>query len=208
MVRSPRAYMSVTARSERPIRRWISMVRPPWPPPAASRRMRSPVERGSMPYSAVIQPWPEPFSQRGTPLAMRGGADHVGVAHLDQARALGVGQVVPGDAGGAQLVGVRGRPARSITSFPFGRRRSRRPGRPPPSRPGPTVCDVADGLAQEAGADLGELPGDVAEVETSVAAPVAPRVASRRSRSSSASAIVGRLGQGLGRIHQLHVRAP
>ena len=47
------------------------MVRPPWPPPpAASRRMRSPVERGSMPYSAVIQPWPEPFSQRGMPLAM------------------------------------------------------------------------------------------------------------------------------------------
>ena len=41
---------------ERPIRRWISCVRPPCLPAAASRRVRSWVARGSMPYSAVTQP--------------------------------------------------------------------------------------------------------------------------------------------------------
>ncbi|MNT21760.1 hypothetical protein D3C72_1571080 [compost metagenome] len=46
------------ARSERPISRWISCVRPPCLPAAASRFMRSPVARGSMPYSAVTQPLP------------------------------------------------------------------------------------------------------------------------------------------------------
>ena len=32
-----------------------------------SRCLRSPVEAGSIPYSAVTQPRPEPTSQRGTP---------------------------------------------------------------------------------------------------------------------------------------------
>ena len=41
-------------------------MRPPCLPEAASRRMRSPVERGSMPYSAVTQPLPELRSQAGT----------------------------------------------------------------------------------------------------------------------------------------------
>src|SRR5690606_28792969 len=63
---SPSACRSTTARSERPIRRWISSVRPPCLPDDASRRMRSPVERGSMPYSAVTQPLPELRSQDGT----------------------------------------------------------------------------------------------------------------------------------------------
>src|SRR5215470_11095131 len=63
--RSPRAVMSTTARSERPIRRWISWVRPLWRPLEASRRVRSKVARGSMPYSAVIQPRPWPLSQGG-----------------------------------------------------------------------------------------------------------------------------------------------
>src|SRR6266511_183995 len=66
-VRSPRASRSYAARRERPTRRWISTVRPPWRPERASRCMRSPVEAGSIPYSAVIQPRPEPMSQRGTP---------------------------------------------------------------------------------------------------------------------------------------------
>ena len=48
----------VTARSERPIRRWISCVRPDCLPRAASRAVRVLVERGSMPYSAVTQPLP------------------------------------------------------------------------------------------------------------------------------------------------------
>ena len=63
---SPSAFMSTTERSERPIRRWISSVRPPWRPDEASRRIRSPVERGSMPYSAVTQPLPELRIQPGT----------------------------------------------------------------------------------------------------------------------------------------------
>ena len=42
------------ARKLRPIRRWISTVRPDCLPAEASRRVRSEVARGSMPYSAVI----------------------------------------------------------------------------------------------------------------------------------------------------------
>ena len=63
---SPSAFMSVTERSARPIRRWISWVRPDCLPSAASRRPRVWVARGSMPYSPVTQPSPLPFFQRGT----------------------------------------------------------------------------------------------------------------------------------------------
>ena len=65
-VRSPSAFMSTTARSERPIRRWISWVRPEGRPCVASRCVRVVVARGSMPYSAVIQPSPLPFRNGGT----------------------------------------------------------------------------------------------------------------------------------------------
>ena len=64
--RSPNKVMSTTARSERPIRRWISWVRPDCLPAAASRRMRLAVEAGSIPYSAVTQPWPLPRKKGGT----------------------------------------------------------------------------------------------------------------------------------------------
>ena len=64
--RSPSAFMSITARIERPIRRWISWVRPDCLPCAASRRPRVWVARGSMPYSAVTQPWPRPRRNGGT----------------------------------------------------------------------------------------------------------------------------------------------
>src|SRR6266566_1503461 len=64
--RSPSASRSTAARKERPIRRWISTVRPPCLPAAASRRVRSRVARGSMPYSAVTQPLPWPLSQGGS----------------------------------------------------------------------------------------------------------------------------------------------
>src|SRR5712691_3242981 len=64
--RSPMASSSTTARSERPISRWISSVRPVWRPPDASRRVRSSVARGSMPYSAVIQPRACPLSHGGS----------------------------------------------------------------------------------------------------------------------------------------------
>src|SRR5579863_5462314 len=66
MVRSPRAFRSATARSERPMRRWISCVRPLCRPRAASRAVRVCVARGSMPYSAVIHPWPLPRRKAGT----------------------------------------------------------------------------------------------------------------------------------------------
>ena len=62
-----RRHDRTTARRERPIRRWISCVRPDCLPAAASRRMRSWVERGSMPYSAVTQPLPEPSQERAAP---------------------------------------------------------------------------------------------------------------------------------------------
>ena len=67
MVRSPSAFRSTTARSERPMSRWISCVRPLCLPRAASRACRVWVARGSMPYSAVTQPWPLPRRNGGTP---------------------------------------------------------------------------------------------------------------------------------------------
>ncbi|MNX44492.1 hypothetical protein D3C86_749800 [compost metagenome] len=66
MVRSPKAARSNTARIERPMRRWISCVRPVCLPLAASRLLRVWVARGSMPYSAVTQPSPLPFLCGGT----------------------------------------------------------------------------------------------------------------------------------------------
>src|SRR5690606_41589404 len=66
MVFSPSAVRSMAARRLRPIRREISTVRPCCLPLAASRCMREPVERGSMPYSAVTQPWPLPRRNGGT----------------------------------------------------------------------------------------------------------------------------------------------
>ena len=64
--RSPSASRSTVARKLRPIRRWISTVRPFCLPAEASRRVRSSVARGSMPYSAVTQPRPWPLSQGGS----------------------------------------------------------------------------------------------------------------------------------------------
>ena len=59
--RSPSLVRSTIARSARPIRRWISWVRPEAWPTVTSRRVRSVVARGSMPYSAVTQPAPLPL---------------------------------------------------------------------------------------------------------------------------------------------------
>ncbi|SLC96359.1 Uncharacterised protein [Mycobacteroides abscessus subsp. massiliense] len=67
MVFSPNADKSIQARSERPIRRLISWVRPPTRPLTDSRSLRVCVEAGSIAYSAVSQPSPEPLRQRGTP---------------------------------------------------------------------------------------------------------------------------------------------
>ncbi len=68
MVRGPSALRSTTARSERPISRWISDERPSSRPAEMSRCLRSIVEYGSMLYSAVSQPPPTfwYFIHRGT----------------------------------------------------------------------------------------------------------------------------------------------
>ena len=58
IVRSPSASMSTAARRLRPIRRWISALRPASLSLSMSRRERSRFARGSMEYSAVTQPWP------------------------------------------------------------------------------------------------------------------------------------------------------
>src|ERR1700687_1096075 len=58
IVRGPRATRSMTARKLRPIKRWISCVRPPTRPRAASRAMRVGLDPGSIPYSAVTHPFP------------------------------------------------------------------------------------------------------------------------------------------------------
>src|SRR5580658_6022143 len=65
-VRSPSSAASTTARSERPIRRWISWVRPEGLPLFTSRGVRLVVARGSMEYSAVTQPLPLPRRNCGT----------------------------------------------------------------------------------------------------------------------------------------------
>ena len=63
---SPRALRSTTVRSERPIRRWISCVRPEGRPFVDSLCVRVEVARGSIPYSEVIQPSPWPLRKGGT----------------------------------------------------------------------------------------------------------------------------------------------
>ena len=63
IVRSPRCERSMAARSERPMRRWISWLRP-----ETRRAIRSGLEPGSMAYSAVTQPSSEPLRHRGTPV--------------------------------------------------------------------------------------------------------------------------------------------
>src|ERR1700753_4343910 len=66
MVRSPSCFRATTARMARPMSRWISCVRPLWRPRLASRGVRVRVERGSMLYSAVTQPLPDPLVKPGT----------------------------------------------------------------------------------------------------------------------------------------------
>src|SRR5690625_794074 len=55
------------ARCDRPTTRLYAWVRPPTRPLTDSRSERVWVAAGSMAYSAVSQPCPEPLRQRGTP---------------------------------------------------------------------------------------------------------------------------------------------
>ena len=65
-LRSPSAARSTTDRSERPISRWISMVRPEGAAFETSRGVRVAVARGSMEYSAVTHPLSAPRRNHGT----------------------------------------------------------------------------------------------------------------------------------------------
>ena len=105
MVRSPSAFKSNTARIERPIRRWISCVRPLCLPRAASRSLRVWVDARQ---HAVLGRDPALAAAalvRGHLLLHRGGAQHLGGAELDQHRAFGMDGEAARDADGAQLVG-------------------------------------------------------------------------------------------------------
>src|ERR1700745_49559 len=89
----------------RPIRRWISTVRPPCLPAAASRRVRSSVARGSMPYSAVTQPRALRLEPGRQAFFQGGGDQHMGVAEFDHAGTLGVFDDAAFQRDGAQLIG-------------------------------------------------------------------------------------------------------
>ena len=121
IVRSPSAAKSTTPRIERPMSRWISIVRPSGRPRVASRSLRWPVDAGSIPYSAVTHPVPRPAIQRGTDSV----TDAVQITRVSP----WVMSAEPGrrrdeagvDARGAQTVGV------AVVGAPASR--SHRPGR-------------------------------------------------------------------------------
>src|SRR5512145_877816 len=66
IVRLPKEVRSTTDRNERPMRRWISWVRPPTLPAADSRGVRVKVDRGIIAYSEVTQPCSEFLRNLGT----------------------------------------------------------------------------------------------------------------------------------------------
>src|SRR3990172_4995342 len=66
IVLSPREARSTPARSDLPISRWISCVRPWTLPVRPSRWLRVSVARGSIAYSAVTHPFPDPRRKGGT----------------------------------------------------------------------------------------------------------------------------------------------
>ena len=137
MVFSPRALVSMMERSERPMRREISWVRPPILPLTDSRSERVLVARGSMAYSAVTQPRPSPLSQRGTP-SVREAVHRTRVlpnsiraepsACLDQPRVMLIGRSWSGVRPSARMTGV------AIASEVM-RLAYRAPAPPPPARP-------------------------------------------------------------------------
>jgi len=86
--RSPKASRSRVARNERPIRRWISTVRPFCLPAEASRRVRSSVARGQHavfgrdPAAALaLEPWRHPCFERRR-------HQHMGIAEFNHAGSL------------------------------------------------------------------------------------------------------------------------
>ncbi len=103
--RSPSATRSTAARSERPIRRWISTVRPPCLPAEASRRVRSSggarqhaVFGGDPAAALALQPGRQALFQRG-------GHQHMGVAEFHHAGTFGVFDHAALQRHGAQFIG-------------------------------------------------------------------------------------------------------
>ena len=148
--------MSHAARSERPISRWISTVRPLCLPLAASRSIRSGDAPGSIEYSAVTQPLPLPRIQRGTSSSMlavhstrvlaerdeHGAVGHLGVVALERDRAQLVGGAAVGSGHGGAPVGAVVREPHGAAGFPvFGCDRAR--GRAAGRRVRRTSVDVA-----------------------------------------------------------------
>ena len=80
-------------------------MRPEGLPDVTSRRVRSCVARGSMAYSAVTQPWPEPRSQGGPRSSSEAVHRTLGVAEGDEAGALGIARDATLERDLAQLVG-------------------------------------------------------------------------------------------------------
>src|SRR6478736_8232531 len=124
-------------RSERPISREISCVRPPILPLTDSRSERVFVARGSMAYSAVTQPRPSPLSQRGTP-SVREAVHRTRVlpnsiraepsACLDQPRVMLIGRSWSGVRPSARMTGTLG--DWEVMPFAYRLTRSRPRGRP------------------------------------------------------------------------------
>ena len=88
MVYSPKAIVAIAARSERPMRRWISWVRPPGP--LRSREVRSTVARGQHRVLGGDPSFAASLLEAGNAGLDRRGAVHQGSAHPDEAGALGV----------------------------------------------------------------------------------------------------------------------
>ena len=174
--------MSHAARSDRPIRRWISTVRPLCLPFAASRSTRSGDEPGSIEYSAVTQPLPLPFIQRGTSSSTLAVHEHACAAERDEHAAGGHLGVVALERDRAQLVGVAA--VGSGHGFSSGRGSARRS----PSTRLASARRRSSG-PEQAAAEVGE-PVDVAARQEPVLARRAPRW-STRSRPSSRELIAG-----------------
>ncbi len=100
---SPIAARSMHARSDRPMSRLISCVRPPTLPLTDSRPLRVCVAAGSIAYSAVSQP-SRSLRQRGYTLFDAGRAHDASVPELDQNGSGRVTGEPAGDLDRAELV--------------------------------------------------------------------------------------------------------
>ena len=164
---SPSASKSTTPRSARPISRWISTVRPSGRPLVTSRCLRSPVDAGSIPYSAVTQPRPLPAIQRGT-LSWAEAVQMTRVSPtLISADPVAVRDEAGLDRRRAQVVRRRGR--RSASSVSVMRRSS------PREAVELDVLDLAERHLQEARAQRAERVGVAGAQEAVVALAGAPR---------------------------------